>query len=180
VANCGIRVKLPLWLGYRLQPSFDPDLGPVPIPNDGIDIVAIPAQVWNYGRHLGGRENSVLAFGAIFGGALFGALHCLAWNSHFPTDIERVAWRVCSVLITALPVAAMVPMALWVRINKWVRVPKWDWKAKTVGLILTLGFIFPYVTLRMFLMVEMFRAMFFLPPKAFVNTSWSSLVPHFG
>ena len=33
----------------------------------------------------------------------FGAIHCLAWNSPFPTTMERVIWRICSVMTTALP-----------------------------------------------------------------------------
>lgn len=37
----------------------------------------------------------------------FGATHCLAWHSSLPTVKERLAWRICSVTITALPAIAV-------------------------------------------------------------------------
>ncbi|MCJ1461394.1 hypothetical protein MMC28_011776 [Mycoblastus sanguinarius] len=36
----------------------------------------------------------------------FGAIHCLAWHSPFPTVKERLAWRICSVTTTSLPALA--------------------------------------------------------------------------
>lgn len=39
----------------------------------------------------------------------YGALHCAAWNFHFPTALERTLWRICSVLsIFVLPIG-MIP-----------------------------------------------------------------------
>lgn len=34
---------------------------------------------------------------------LFGSLHCLAWNSSFPSSIERTVWRVASIMTVSLP-----------------------------------------------------------------------------
>jgi hypothetical protein len=59
----------------------------------------------------------VLVFGAILGGTLFGALHCLAWNFHFPTPQEALAWRICSGLTTALPLASLPLIVIWTRMN---------------------------------------------------------------
>jgi hypothetical protein len=36
-----------------------------------------------------------------------------------------------------------------------------------------------YVLARLYLMVEVFRSLFFLPPEAFVTT-WSAQIPHLG
>jgi hypothetical protein len=36
-------------------------------------------------------------------GTIFGAIHCIAWNSFFPTTAELWLWRVCSLIATALP-----------------------------------------------------------------------------
>ena len=36
-------------------------------------------------------------------GEMFGAIHCLAWNAHFPTHIESKLWRVSAVIVTAAP-----------------------------------------------------------------------------
>ena len=37
-------------------------------------------------------------------GCGFGAIHCSAWNSSFPTAKERLAWRICASATTAVPV----------------------------------------------------------------------------
>jgi hypothetical protein len=37
-----------------------------------------------------------------------------------------------------------------------------------------------YVLSRMYLIVEVFRALFLLPPETFVVTSWPTEFPHFG
>jgi hypothetical protein len=39
--------------------------------------------------------------------------------------------------------------------------------------------ILSYVVVRLFLMAEMFRSLFFLPPDAFMS-SWPSTIPHIG
>lgn len=36
-------------------------------------------------------------------GMLFGAIHLIAWNFHFPTPYERTLWRVFSIITTATP-----------------------------------------------------------------------------
>jgi hypothetical protein len=83
-----------LWLSPRTQATFYPEIGPDPIPNDAMqEIGFIPG---------GSSFNGLLrvAFGALFGGTLFGSLHCLAWNFHFSTPGEALGWKVCSIATT--------------------------------------------------------------------------------
>jgi len=40
--------------------------------------------------------------------AIFGALHCIAWNFHFPSHIEQLLWRIGSLTITLIPSAPLV------------------------------------------------------------------------
>ncbi len=40
-------------------------------------------------------------------GTVFGAIHCIAWSFHFPSDIERLLWRIFSLVITAIPSASL-------------------------------------------------------------------------
>ncbi|KAH9481043.1 Mitochondrial pyruvate carrier 2 [Psilocybe cubensis] len=37
-------------------------------------------------------------------GVMFGAIHCAGWNLGFPTQEEKVLWRVCAVVVSTLPV----------------------------------------------------------------------------
>lgn len=35
---------------------------------------------------------------------LFGAVHCFAWSFHFPSETERLLWRIASLVTTASPI----------------------------------------------------------------------------
>lgn len=41
-------------------------------------------------------------------GALFGAMHCLAWNFEFPSHVERIMWRAASVGLASTCVVLML------------------------------------------------------------------------
>jgi hypothetical protein len=40
-------------------------------------------------------------------GAVFGAIHCIAWSSPFPSYIEQLLWRISSMVMIALPVSLL-------------------------------------------------------------------------
>lgn len=97
----------------------------------------------------------------------FGAIHCLAWNSPFPTPQERLAWRICSAALTGLPALGF---ALLVG----------GWRS---GMILgRLGTMFvagAYVLARITIIVLAFIGLRVLPADAFETVSWSIYLPHF-
>jgi hypothetical protein len=175
------RSPIYLWTNLRLEHSFEGLYDVVPIPNDGLpSTFDIP--IFGSPGHLMGYNNeiTVMAIGAFFGGTLFGGLHCLAWNFHFPTRGEARAWRVCSILTSVLPLLAVVPLAIWTRWHPWNNPPKRSPAVRfALGLTTIFGFLIPYVLARLFLIIEMFRSLFFLPPEAFVDT-WSGSFPHWG
>jgi len=94
-----------LWTKFRSTYKFEKELDLEPIPNDGMPYISrlmlIPQAVLS----ATGRNDEIisLAIGALLGGTLFGGLHCLAWNFHFPTSGEALAWRICSVITSTLP-----------------------------------------------------------------------------
>lgn len=45
-------------------------------------------------------------------GILFGAVHCIAWNFHFLSHIERSLWRIWSVIITTMPIILFAKSAI--------------------------------------------------------------------
>lgn len=136
------------------------------------------------------EELLILAVGAVIGGVLFGGVHCLAWNFYFPSQVEATVWRICSVVITSLPLLSIMPFNLLMRLNpdeispeQNVRVEqerKWGWVLRRIlGSILVFGFVVPYVLARLFLLFETFRTLFSLPSDVFVET-WSGSYPHWG
>lgn len=105
---------------------------------------------------------------------LFGGVHLLAWNFTFPTATEKTLWRVCSIAGTVLPLpylATHIPLIVRYYNNsrKTAHMVRWF-----QGLIALL-----YVLVRLFLITESFRSLYYLSQKAFRST-WSINFPHWG
>ncbi|KAJ7308529.1 hypothetical protein DFH08DRAFT_975129 [Mycena albidolilacea] len=52
------------------------------------------------------NTGSLIAEGMV--GIVFGAIHCIAWNSSFPTAEEKWMWRSCALVVAAIPAAILV------------------------------------------------------------------------
>jgi len=117
--------------------------------------------------------------GTGIGAALFGAVHLLAWNFAFPTPVERLLWRISALLTATVPVVAEISFAdlfrgemeLWFDDHIGYGCLNWLWWNFLQILALT------YVLARLFVLVEVFRTLYFLPPEAYLTT-WSANVPH--
>jgi len=113
---------------------------------------------------------------------LFGAIHFAALNSTFPSHVEREIWLVSSAVSTGI----MIPFNGGVFVSCFcglfialVRCSVadgefiWD-LAWRISKYFTLGL---YIIARLFLIMELFRCLFFLSPSALVAT-WASSIPH--
>ncbi len=170
-----------LWTRYRSGYNFEKELDLEPLPNDGMLLIDSVSPQYRI-KHITGSNDEIvlLSIGALLGGTLFSGLHCLAWNFHFPTKGEAMAWRVCSVITSVLPILAVVPMGVWIILNPWGKKRNGSPALRLIlALVLIFGFLVPYTVARLFLIVEMFRSLFFLPPEAFIDT-WSGSLPHWG
>ena len=98
----------------------------------------------------------------------FGGLHCLAWNSPFATSEERLAWRVCSVAATVLPIFLTHQMFYWYHIS--------TSRASQIGLIASLAL---YALARSTIIVLAFTTLRALPADAFQTVNWNNYLPHF-
>ncbi len=121
-------------------------------------------------------------FYLIFISGLFGGIHFAGLNSTFPSDMERTMWRVASAVCTGIIViyisAIVIAVLCWAFLKcvmSWIVdldfVPYFIPKAINY---FTLGL---YIIAHLFLIMELFRCLFFLPPSAFVAT-WVSSIPH--
>jgi hypothetical protein len=106
------------------------------------------------------------------GSGLFGVIHCLAWNSFFPTHAERVIWRVCSLVVTIAPMPSVILFMVLSR----------DVNKKEEGLlsISLLVLLIPYGCARICLLVVAFMALRDLPYNAYQTASWTFYLPHVG
>jgi len=103
--------------------------GPHPIPNDSNTVVKSTVK-WIDELTAGNQELTALFFGALLGGTIFGGLHCLAWNFHFPTHGEALGWRICSVATTALPIMSSFPIFMWLKLHPSEGLEDWARRSK--------------------------------------------------
>lgn len=141
------------------------------IPNDMFNK---EAGIWNWQNSVTNTDWDISGedFGFILGAIVLGVCHCVAWNFEFPTLIERTIWRVASAAVTGImPIYYFVLLLEGQLLNS---------RRK---LRIVFGSIIPwtcfglYIILRLYLIAEAFRDLFYLPSGAFVAT-WSSSIPH--
>ncbi|KAF3074267.1 hypothetical protein CFAM422_003334 [Trichoderma lentiforme] len=106
----------------------------------------------------------------------FGGVHLFAWNSDFPTDVERLLWRISALMTIVLPyiyIATHIPYigSTVADIRKQMKLP----------MNIVLGCIaICYIPCRLFLVTESFRALYYLPSEAFKATPAVMSIPHMG
>jgi hypothetical protein len=110
-----------------------------------------------------GHSTSVVLVVAPAVAALFGAIHCAAWSIAFPSDAERMLWRISAVAIAGLPVAFALFMVFW---NLYLPV--------SVSILVSSTYVLSRISL-LVLSVLSLRA---LPPEAYLSVHWTALIPH--
>jgi hypothetical protein len=115
-------------------------------------------------------------FGLFLGTTVFGAVHIAAWNFVFPTPVESLLWKIAAVLCTTM---GLVFVVFTGTLFSFDIASLGDTYFAVIVIPLYLLAIFPlsYVVCRLFLVVEIFRCLYFLPPSAYIAT-WATNVPH--
>ena len=124
-----------------------------------------------------GRVLTISLLFFAFAGGVFGGVHCLAWNSTFPTPKERLAWRVCSVATTALPIIA-VSIMLITRTVLARRMEDWEIERVQKSILLGLGIL--YIPARLTLIALALASLRAVPADVFQTTDWNNIIPHVG
>ncbi|KIJ10182.1 hypothetical protein PAXINDRAFT_102074 [Paxillus involutus ATCC 200175] len=123
---------------------------------------AIDWDVEIFGQVTGGDTNIdlwvLLTFWVIFGG-----LHLLAWDFQFPSQAEKIIWRVASFALIATPCCFFLSTKIYIAA---------DPGNPAYGLI-GVG-----VVARLLLLVLMLASLRDLPATAYQTVSWTTYVPH--
>jgi len=109
----------------------------------------------------------------LFGGCVsifFGVIHCLAWYDEFPSSAERWAWRILAIHMSVVPLMLLSLFTVY-----------------RMGFIKEGSAIFAifrecsawlYMISRIALLVLPFIALRALPPDAYVDLDWATIIPH--
>ncbi|MCJ1385144.1 hypothetical protein MMC17_008263 [Xylographa soralifera] len=116
----------------------------------------------------------IVGFG--FGGVIFGAIHLIAWNFHFPTAVEQLLWRISSLSLIAVPLLA--PAGYYMTESLAARSKTADLLANKV-LRPAFRVLAPlYLLARLFLLVEVFRSLAYAPASTWAQVAWPVMIPH--
>ncbi|KAI0059842.1 hypothetical protein BV25DRAFT_1918212 [Artomyces pyxidatus] len=116
---------------------------------------------------------------ALVAAMAFGAVHCAAWHYDFPSDAEKLIWRVSSLAIVALPAAifALIPLLVIIASTS---------PNSTLELVFVVIFalVFAvsaplYIAARSLLLALSFSTLRSLPPEAYRAVQWTLRIPHF-
>ncbi|KAJ7136298.1 hypothetical protein C8R43DRAFT_612612 [Mycena crocata] len=98
---------------------------------------------------------------------VFGAIHCSAWNSDFPSATEKWLWRISSLVVTAIPMFIVLAE---------MRPHRMQGSARIVPLFgVTVGI---YVLSRLVLIVLPFTTLRLVPADALRDVDWAAYMPH--
>jgi hypothetical protein len=116
------------------------------------------------------KHRIILVLFASIAGAFYGALHLTKWNnSVFPTETERLLWRMscCVGMASVLPVTFLFFMRF--ARSKWLRI--------LCIIICALSWT-AFLSARVFIIVESFISLRALPKDAFQTVEWTFAIPH--
>lgn len=111
--------------------------------------------------------------------SVFGGIHCIAWNFVFPTKVEQLLWRISAISVTALGTLMLFMVEVTFRLQAQSRLEapsrfEVSWR---IGALNSL-FIFLYVIIRSYMIVEIFIGLRMLPVGVYQGIDWISFVPY--
>ena len=119
--------------------------------------------------------NPVL-IGIGFGGALFGAVHSIAWNFEFLTPVERSLWPICCCVTICF---SLLGTAMYfITLHNARKDSESDTKTNALLRPSVTTCTLLYLLARLFLMKEVFRSLAYAPPSTFQEINWPSAIPH--
>lgn len=103
----------------------------------------------------------------------FGAIHCLGWNSQFPSHVEHILWCASAVIVTTLPGIILV-----LSYGRWES-GKMD-SAPVCGIsnVIVIILMCLYICARASLGIVAFLSLRDLPLGAYQTPSWTTIIPH--
>lgn len=104
--------------------------------------------------------------------AIFGAVHIAGWNFKFPTEAEKMLWRISSLLCGLTPI--VVVYCDW-----FFEIFESSYRSKSIGDVVLYVAICLYLLVRLILFVEMFAGLRDVSPGVYRTVQWSQFFTSF-
>ncbi|KAF2832754.1 hypothetical protein CC86DRAFT_452155 [Ophiobolus disseminans] len=133
-----------------------------------------------------------LALGNSIIGTAYGAIHLLAWYAPFASKSEQILWRASGVITTCtVPFICLIGWLLFTVIavciwrsrdnyRRWLDRVRFNRFALYVLPFLASAFVVCYVFARLYLVLECFISLPYVPAGVYLQPQWSRYIPHFG
>ncbi|KAF8449455.1 hypothetical protein L210DRAFT_2664031 [Boletus edulis BED1] len=122
-------------------------------------------------------EDDVTYVSLFFTWTMLGGLHLIAWNFDFPTETEKILWRVASLALAGSPLAVLGVVGLGRvvenHLNGWVE----KWVETVLVAFITSVYILSAAS-RLLLVALMLASLRALPCSAHQTVSWTAYIPH--
>jgi hypothetical protein len=128
-----------------------------------------------YAGNLTDKESAQSELAVAVVAAVFGGIHFVAWTSQFPSRMEQMAWRMCSIAMVCVPLLFLFPIAHASRPSGNAR--KSNWLQHIADMCTVLGCVL-YVLARSIILVLAFISLRSLPPGAYQTVDWTTYLPH--
>ena len=162
------------------------------IPNNAVHRMSTKLTIYAAGDEasendkLDTQPRNILLIGGVIGAVVFGGPHLAAWYFSFPTFIEQVLWRAAALVTVFFPLVGTVVETAYSQLYRHagknrtnVREPPGAFQTRYLNMVAKMIWFFamPYLIARLYIIVEVFRCLCYLPPEAFLTT-WAASVPH--
>ena len=119
---------------------------------------------------------SPVVFGIGGGGVLFGAVHFVAWSFTFPTPVERLLWRISCCVLVILPLlgTAFYCITQHTAKKRGFVDTKVNRSLRPLSHVIGLA----YLLARLYISVEVFRALAYPEPSVFKQVNWPTAIPY--
>jgi len=116
---------------------------------------------------------------------IFGALHCIGWNFHFPSHVEQLLWRIGSLAITFLPTILLLLRTL-IYIDKIIEklcgislIPySMQDTLEFIGTLFLCASLVAYMAARLLLLTLAIVLLRRQPESTFHAINWANFLPH--
>jgi len=122
-----------------------------------------------------GLDRAVSFFISASIATVFGAIHLIAWNNYFASWVEKLLWRICAATTTGLPIVFLI---WYISLGLLFRARFKPTSASFIRQYITYTPLLFYIICRLYLIVEPFAGLRYMPVGAFHTVNWAYFIPH--